>query len=77
VTAGHDVALEQTLHNLRDELPEVRMEAVDVLRPLALRELGFGPREHQSVVGELAVEGSLRRCHGPRFDAEPLSPRRS
>src|SRR2546425_898376 len=30
------VSAEQRLDELRDELPEVRVEAVDVLRPLAL-----------------------------------------
>jgi hypothetical protein len=47
MTARHDVALEERLDELRHELAEVRVEAMDVLRPLALREIGLRPRERQ------------------------------
>ena len=38
------------------------MQAVDVLRPLALGKLGLRPRELE-VLREVAVERGLRRCH--------------
>ena len=67
MTAAGQVAVEQRLDELRDELAEVGMEPVDVLRPLALRQVALGPRELEVDVG---VEGVLRRGHGPnRFDA--------
>ena len=64
--AARDVAAQQLLDELRDELPEVRMQAVDVLRPLALRQLALGPRELDV---ELGVEGVLRHRHCPLFGA--------
>jgi hypothetical protein len=58
--------LEQRLDELRDELAEVRMQAVDVLRPLPLGEVGLGPRE---VEVDAPVERVLGRGHGlARFD---------
>ena len=42
-TSGRDVAVEERLDELRDELPEIRMEPVDVLRPLALGKLRLRP----------------------------------
>ena len=41
--ARGDVAAEELLDELRDELAEVRMKAMDVLRPLPLRELLLRP----------------------------------
>ena len=62
--AADEVALEQHLDELRDELPEVRVEAVDVLGADALGQLGLGPREVEVEVG---VERFLGRRHGDRF----------
>jgi hypothetical protein len=59
--ARPEVPREQRLDELRDELPEVRMEPVDVLRPLALREVALRPRELEV---DVAVERFLRRSHG-------------
>ena len=53
-------ALEQRLDQLRHELAEIRMEAVDVLRPLALRQIPLRPREREI---ELAVELGLGQGH--------------
>src|SRR5205085_10759463 len=39
--ARSDIAPEQRLYELRDELAEVRVEPVDVLRPLALGQLAL------------------------------------
>jgi hypothetical protein len=66
--AGSHVAAQERLHELRDELPEVRVEAVDVLRALALGELRLGPREVETR-RQLLVEGGLGRSHQPSFDA--------
>jgi hypothetical protein len=46
-----EVAAEEDLDELSDELPEVGMESVDILRPLALGQLGFRPRELSIQVG--------------------------
>src|SRR5262245_42025941 len=54
--------LEQRLDELRDELPEVWVQPVDVLRPLALGQVALRPGE---IEVELAVESVLRRCHRP------------
>ncbi len=62
VPAARDVALEQHLDELRDELAEVRMQRMDVLRPLALGELRLRPGQREV---EVRVEGVLRRGHGP------------
>ena len=48
---GPHVAVQEDLDELRDELAEVRVQPVDVLRPLALRQLRLGP-------GELVVDGA-------------------
>ena len=40
-----DVPVEQRLHQLRDELAEVRVQTVDVLRSLALGKLRLRPGE--------------------------------
>ena len=55
--AGPEVAREQRLDELRDELPQVRMEPVDVLRPLPLGEVALRPRELEI---DVAVERFLR-----------------
>ncbi len=55
--ARHEAA-EQHLDELRDELAEVRVEPVHVLRPHALGQVALGPREGEV---DLAVEGLLRR----------------
>src|SRR5581483_3884818 len=58
--ALRDVPLQQRLDELRDELAEVRMEPVNVLRPLALRQLPLGPRELEV---EVRVESVLCPRH--------------
>ena len=68
----HDIAVEQRLDQLRHELAEVRVEPVDVLRALALGQVGLGPRE---CVVEAAVQGLLRRGHATTFAVRPLPPR--
>ena len=65
---GH-MPLEQRLDELRDELAEVRVEAVDVLRPLALRQRRLRPGELEVV---LLVEGFLGGRHDTRFAAAGL-----
>ena len=67
-TAGGNVPVEQRLDELRDELAEVRVEAVDVLRPLALRQRGLRPGELEIV---LPVERFLGGRHG---SGSPLGP---
>ena len=61
-SAGPQVAREQRLHELGDELPEVGVEPVDVLRPLALGQLALRPRELEV---DVAVERFLGRGHAP------------
>ena len=56
------MALEQRLDELRHELPEVRVQPVDVLRPLPLGQVALRPGK---VEIELAVQGVLRRSHRP------------
>src|SRR5439155_4960849 len=69
---ARQVPLEQRLDELRDELPQVGMEAVDVLRPLALGQVALGPGKLQVDAG---VEGVLRRGHGPDgFDTAVRTP---
>ena len=58
--AAREIAARQHFGELRDELPEVRVQAVHVLRPLALREVALRPRELEVDVG---VESVLRRGH--------------
>ena len=79
VPRARQVPLEQRLDELRDELPEVRVQPVDVLRPLALGQVALRPGE---VEVELAVERVLRRSHRPdavrrRRALERLSSERS
>ena len=70
--AAGDIPLEQRLDELRDELAEVRMEPVDVLRPLALGQLALRPRELEV---DAAVERVLSRGHSPaRFDDASRTP---
>ena len=64
--ARGNVPPEQRLDELRDELAEVRVEPVDVLRPLALGKLALRPGELEV---DLGVERVLRRGH-----EEPPSP---
>ena len=45
MVAGREVAVEEHLDELRDELAVIRVEPVDVFRPLALRQVGLRPRE--------------------------------
>ena len=71
VVARLEVAVEQHLDELRDELAVVWVEPVDVLRPLALRELGLRPREVE-VQGR--VQLVLRDGHANRFDATTRTP---
>ena len=63
-----EVPREKHLHELRDELPEVRVEAVNVLRPLPLREVALGPRQLEV---EVRVERFLRRSHDLRGSTPP------
>jgi len=60
------VSAEELLDELRDVLAEIRMEAVDVLRPLALGQLPLRP-------GEICVETLVvlvsSGAHGDNFDA--------
>ena len=56
-----DVAAEELLDELRDVLAEIRMQAVDVLRPHALGQVALRPGE---VEVEACVELLLRRGHG-------------
>jgi hypothetical protein len=58
------VTAEQFLDELRDVLAEIRMEAVDVLRTHALRQVALRPREVEVQAG---VELLLRR-HRAGFD---------
>ena len=58
--AGRDVALQERLDELRDELAEVRVEPVDVLRALALGQVSLGPGELEV---DAVVESCLRLCH--------------
>src|SRR5262249_26600965 len=55
-----EVPREQDLDELLDELPQVRMETVDVLRPVALGEVALRPRELEI---DVRVEGVLRWSH--------------
>ena len=60
---ARQVAGQERLHELGHELPQVRMQPVDVLRPLALGEVALRPGE---VEIDVAVERFLRRSHlGP------------
>ena len=68
---AREVAFEQRLDELGHELPEVRVEPMDVLRPLALGEVTLGPGEVQV---QLAVERVLCRRHAwIKFNDDRLS----
>jgi len=68
------VPVEQCLDELRDELAEVRMQPVNVLRALALRQRRLRPRQFEVV---LAVERFLGGGHGNGFAATVAFPRGS
>ena len=57
--AGGNVPVEQRLDELRDELAEVRVQAMDVLRPLALRQRRLRP-------GQLEIVRLVERFLGGR-----------
>ena len=67
-TARGHVAAEELLDELRDVLAEIRVQAVHVLRPHALRQVGLGPREIQveAVVDLLLGDAHSSWFHGPR-----------
>ena len=75
-----DVAIEERLDELRDELAEVRVQAMDVLRPLPLRQLLLGPGErHVQAPVERLLRGRHRHLFGanagvPRFEVALTSP---
>ena len=71
VLSGPEVPPQQDLDELRDELAEIRVQPVDVLRPLPLGQVALGPGEREIDVG---VEGFLRRGHSRQFDAELRKP---
>ena len=62
--AARDMTAEKLLDELRDVLAEIRMEAVDVLRPLALGQLALGPRQVEVQAG---VDLLLGHPHASRF----------
>src|SRR5262249_46264018 len=64
---------QQRLHELRHELPQVRVEPVNVLRPLTLREFLLRPGEVE-IFGELVVERCLCRRHAGSFDSTAPGP---
>ena len=57
-----DVATEQSLGQLGDELAEIRVQAVHVLRALALGKLRLRPGEVE-IARKVVVESSLGRSH--------------
>jgi hypothetical protein len=59
-TAGWNVAPEQRLDELRNELPQIRVEPMDEPRALAFRQLALGPQQRQV---EPAVQHLLRDRH--------------
>src|SRR5688572_28831125 len=69
--AGLDVALEERLDELGDELSEVRVEPMDVLRALPLGQLLLRPRQRHV---EPAVERLLSCGHGRLFGAHGGGP---
>ena len=56
------VAKEQSLDQLRNELAEIRVQAVHVLRALALGKLRLRPGQVK-IAREVVVQSSLRRSH--------------
>ena len=71
-SARGDVAPEELLDELGDELAEIGVKAMDVLRALPLRELLLRPRELDV---ELRVERILGRRHAAEFDVAGRGPR--
>ena len=63
---GREAAAKQRLGQLRHELAEIGVQAMDVLCPQPLRQVALGPRE---LVVDLGVERRLRAAgHGrPRY----------
>ena len=68
---GGNVPVEQRLDELRDELAEVRVQAVDVLRPLALGQRRLRPGQLEIV---RLVERFLGGRHRSGFAARAASP---
>ncbi len=62
VLRTRQVAVEHRFDQLRHELPEVRVQPVDVLRPLPLGQVALRPGELEV---DVAVQGFLRRSHRP------------
>ena len=71
MVTAREIAVEQHLDELRDELAVVRVEPVDVLRPLALGQLGLRPRE---VEVQRRVQLVLGDGHATGFDAAARTP---
>ena len=71
-SARRHVAAQQLFDELRDELPEVGVQTVDVLRPLPLWKLLLGPRELEV---ELRIERVLGCSHETEFAEERTTPR--
>ena len=71
MVTAREIAVEQDLDELRDELAVVRVEPVDVLRPLALGQLGLRPGE---VEVQRRVQLILRDGHATGFDAGARTP---
>src|ERR687896_656244 len=74
VLARPEVAGQEYLDQLRDELAQVRVQRVHVTRALALREVALGPRQLEVDGG---VQRFLRRRHAPPFYGAAASPGRS
>ena len=60
VVAGLEEAVEERLHELRNELAVIRVEPVDMPRPVALGQLSFRPRK---VEVQRRVQLVLRHGH--------------
>ena len=71
-SADGDVASEELLDQLRDVFPEIRMQAMDVLRPHALGEVTFRPRQ---VEVEALVDLLLGDAHEAEFAVVAAAPR--
>ena len=69
-SARRDVALEQRLDELRDELAEVGVQAMDVLRPLALGQRGLRPGQLEIVRRRRALPGWPPRVRIRRLGVE-------
>ena len=69
------VAREQRLDELRDELAEVRVEPVDVLRPLALGQVALRPRERRGrCAGRARPASSATRRSSPETETFLVPP---